>query len=122
MKEALRPISKDDVQAYRFYLYAMTFLLATPSDFFSNAQNGEQSIINWLKASGITDPKIITACTSFAVGTLQDPVLFNLLQTVHAALQTRFGKASAVPLYDKVSCPNGLDSNAIMSALANIPA
>lgn len=107
-----------DQSPFKFLLYGVTYLLATPSEFSQNiVPQGDDGIRSFLNDAGIGGPAQ-DACVAFTKQVRGDTALRLTMEQLHDGLQSDFGSS----FYAPTPCPNGKDCQAIlrtMSALSS---
>jgi len=113
--------SPAEIHAKRFLLYAMTFLLCTPSDLAGVVERGED-VDMWLRNAGI-DPKkpcsrTRNMCIEYINKIKQHPTAYLLMAPVHHALRTLM--ISSTGIYNGIGCPTFSDSKAMLNRMIDL--
>jgi hypothetical protein len=103
----------------RFLLFAITYLLSTPSDFAKRLIEGEGDLDEWLRVdAGITDDSTRKLCINFTNKVKNSPLPYSFMQALRTSV--RILGADFQGMYDSPPCPNGIDAAKILQAMAQI--
>jgi hypothetical protein len=114
-------ISPAEVHANRFLLYAITFLLSTPSDFASVVEE-KADVDIWLKNAGVDPDQAFSRrrniCVEYVNQITQHPTAYPLMAELHHVIRTVY--YGALSLYTGKDCPTTLDSMAMLRCMIHL--
>jgi len=113
--------SPAEIHANRFLLYAISFLLCTPSDFSEVVEGGGDADM-WLKNAGI-DPdqpcsRTRDMCVEYVNKIRRHPTAYLSMCSLHHSLPTVM--LSVFAPYAPIACPNLLDAKAIVNCMVQL--
>ena len=111
-------LSPEEQAKYRFLIFGITLLLATPSEFSQNtAGGGTADIKKFLSAAGITEEDDQNVCVGFIHAWRKNHLVSQASDGLREALRHTFGANQDFAGYPQNGCPFYADCVDLMASM-----